>query len=209
MSKILSNVRYLPIGDSYTIGEGVPINENFPSQLSEKLNQQNHITKVIANPAVTGFTTQNVIEKQLPLLKSQKPNFCTLLIGVNDWVQQISSQTYKTNLEQIIEEIKKQVDTQFVVISIPDFSVSKEASKYSKGRNISKGIEEFNHIAKTITQQQNISFADIFTLSQQQNTAAYFAKDQLHPSPKAYEEWVSIILPKALKVLSPSPQLGV
>jgi len=208
MNKSSHIVRYLPIGDSYTIGEGVNINENFPSLLKNKLSDHSLPTTILKNPAVTGYTTQNVIDKELPLLESLKPDFCTLLIGVNDWVQEVSPETYDANLKFILDKITQQVGSKLVLVTIPDFSVSAKGSEYAKGRNITEGIERFNNIAKELAQKNKINIADIFSLSKQQNTTSHFAADQLHPSSKAYSEWVDIILPKAIKVLSPSHQLG-
>src|SRR5437667_11023298 len=80
-------VRYFPIGDSYTIGEGLDANENFPSLLTAHLNQSGIAIELLGNPAKTGWTTQDAIDNDLPLFKRLKPDFSTLLIGVNDWVQ--------------------------------------------------------------------------------------------------------------------------
>ena len=88
-------IRYLPLGDSYTIGEGVIQKDSFPFLLANELQKRKIIIDILANPAVTGYTTQNLIEQELPLLQKLKPNFITLLIGVNDWVQGISEVQYK------------------------------------------------------------------------------------------------------------------
>jgi len=206
MNENQTNVRYLPLGDSYTIGEGVGINENFPSLLTQKLQKEGLDITIVAQPAVTGYTTQDILDHQIPLLASLKPNFCTLLIGVNDWVQEVPIEIYHENLERILTLARQQVGDRLLLLSIPDFSVSKEGVKYSKGRDIARGIEAFNKVGEELAQQKNIPLVNIFSLSQRQKEEAYFAADQLHPSAKAYEEWVSLMFPVTLNLLSPFRQ---
>ncbi len=201
MNKKLTNVRYLPLGDSYTIGEGVAINANFPSLLTQDLQTKGIDTAIVAQPALTGYTTQDVLDYQISLLASSQANFCTLLIGVNDWVQEVSTAIYRENLGRILTVIKQKVGSQLVLLSIPDFSVSNEGAKYSKGRNISQGIQAFNEIAKELAQKEDVIMVDIFSLSQRQKGDAYFAADQLHPSTKAYKEWVDLMLPTVISTL--------
>ena len=189
MNKKQTNVRYLPLGDSYTIGEGVDVEANFPSLLIQKLQSETIDIAIVAQPAVTGYTTQDILDHQIPLLASLKPDFCTLLIGVNDWVQEVPIARYRENLERIITLVRQEVGEQLVLLSIPDFSVSKEGEKYSKGRDISLGIQAFNEVGEELAQRENISMIDIFSLSQKQKGDTYFSADQLHPSAIAYKEW--------------------
>ncbi|MBU3676546.1 MAG: SGNH/GDSL hydrolase family protein, partial [Chitinophagaceae bacterium] len=77
-------MRYLALGDSYTIGELVSFEKNFPSQLVEILNKQGIQLNLKQLIAVTGWTTDELaagIYAQQP-----SPNFdwVTLLIGVNN-----------------------------------------------------------------------------------------------------------------------------
>lgn len=202
-----TSVRYLPLGDSYTIGEGIKSTNNFPSVLTNTLREEGIVVEIVQNPAVTGYTTQDLINEELSLLDELKPNFCTLLIGVNDWVQERSKKDFERDLRYILQKVQQQVQKQLVVIAIPDFSIAPEGNKYAKGRDISEGLAEFNSVVKELCVEYSVEFVDIFPLSQQQNTVAYFASDQLHPSEKAYREWVKLILPKALKVLAPFHQL--
>ncbi|MFK7899687.1 MAG: SGNH/GDSL hydrolase family protein [Cyclobacteriaceae bacterium] len=189
------NITYLPIGDSYTIGEGVLEEKNFPNQLVNRLTNKGISIELLGNEAVTGFTTQDVINGQLKLIPSLQPNFCTLLIGVNDWVQEVSAQYFEKRLIEIIQTIIKQVKGKLLLLTIPDFSVSATGNKYGKGRNITEGITQFNTIIKKQAAAFELSVIDIFPLSQKQTDNSYFAPDQLHPSGKAYQEWVEKMLP--------------
>src|SRR6266446_8002356 len=84
-----AKIRYAAIGDSYSIGEGASPNESWPAVLTRHLNAQGLHIDLVANPSRTGWTTRDAIDLELPIFLTSEPNFATLLIGVNDWVQGI------------------------------------------------------------------------------------------------------------------------
>src|ERR1700749_5121719 len=115
-------VRYLPLGDSSTICTGASADQSWPRLLTQHLNS-NHVSCLLTdNPARNGFTTQNLIDRELPLLKTAKPDFVTLLIGVNDWVQGVPKTTFNDNLVYILDEIQKNLPdkSKIILITIPD-----------------------------------------------------------------------------------------
>ncbi len=68
-------IRYLPLGDSYTIGESVAEADRWPNQLVTRFAQNGKQLNIIANPSVTGYTTQDIIDRELPLVQQLKPDF--------------------------------------------------------------------------------------------------------------------------------------
>ena len=90
-----------------------------------------------------------------------------------------------------------------IVVSIPDFSASPEGAKYGGGRNISRGIKEFNQIIRDECQLRKVWLVDIFALSQKaRGHKNLLASDGLHPSGKEYGLWVNLIFPDACKVFN-------
>ena len=200
-----TKIRYAAIGDSYTIGEGVNENERWSNILVEDLKQQDIYLEIVCNPSVTGWTTQQVMENELPVYRESKPDFATLLIGVNDWVQDVTLKKFRENLRFIISEMQKELKNKqhLLLVTIPDFSATPEGPKYSRGRDITKGLAEFNHIIKEEAAAKNLLVADIFEISQQvKGDATLVAADGLHPSGKEYAEWEKIIFPLAKKILT-------
>src|SRR5437868_3392847 len=82
-----ADIRYVAIGDSYTIGEGAEPREAWPVLLTKHLQANGIDIDLVANPSRTGWTTLNAIDRELPVFVQEKPTFATLMIGVNDWVQ--------------------------------------------------------------------------------------------------------------------------
>ncbi len=202
MNKI---IRYLPLGDSYTIGEMVEEHERWPNILVENLKEKGINIELIENPAVTGYTTNDVIKKQLPILYQYKPDFSSLLIGVNDWVQGVSDIIFRNNLVYIIDNMLSILKTcnRIIIINIPDFSKTPEGHKYAKGRNITEGISHFNSIIKEVTDKKKLKMLNVFDISQKgEKDLTYITSDGLHPSGKQYKEWEKRIFEVAYNYLS-------
>jgi lysophospholipase L1-like esterase len=190
------SVRYLPLGDSYTIGQSEPEADNFPNQLVNKLRDQGVSIGIVANPSVTGYTTKDLIDYELPLVPKLKPTFVTVLIGVNDYVQGVSIQTFQTNLNYIINYLQKQLPNpgNILLITIPDFSKTPTGAEFGNPATLEAGVEAFNTVIKNTASSYKLPLADIFPVSQGvANNSALIASDGLHPSPQEYSLWVTVI----------------
>jgi len=70
-------IRYVAIGDSYTVATGIEEKDSWPSQLTRKLTSAGIEIDLVATLGQRGWTSQQVIEGKLPLLKDLKPDFIT------------------------------------------------------------------------------------------------------------------------------------
>lgn len=200
----ISVLKYVAIGDSYTIGEGVVQEESWPAQLTQKLNEAGIPIELAANPSRTGWTVPMAIQTELPILKKFQPDFVTLLIGANDWIRHANGKRFKQDLTVLIDEILKLLPSskKLLIVTIPDFSCSPTGLEFGFGKSATNGISRFNKIIKELAQKRNLSITDIFSFSQQLcNKTGMFAADGLHPSSRQYEKWVSKIFPSALVLL--------
>ena len=195
--------RYVALGDSYTIGEGVESEERWPNRLVTYLRDAGVDIELVPNPSVTGWTTADVLEKELPVLRQNNATFVTLLIGVNDWVQGVDADVFRERLGQIIDVVLQELPSpdRLLVVSIPDFSVTPEGGKYSRGRDITAGIASFNAIIVEKARQREVAVADIFDLSRGLVGPAWVAADGLHPSGDAYARWLERIAPLAVRLI--------
>src|SRR4051794_37255622 len=138
-------IRYVAIGDSYSIGEGAKPDESWPAVLTKHLREQGSKIDLVANPSRTGWTTQNAIDRELPAFTDTKPTFATLLIGVNDWVQGVDKKTFRERLTVLMDRMLEPLPDKkrFLIVTIPDFGVTPTGPRYSRGRNIADGIASF------------------------------------------------------------------
>jgi lysophospholipase L1-like esterase len=159
---------------------------------------------LVSNPSVTGWTTKDAIDKELPKFINSNPNFATLLLGVNDWVQGVDEVTFRNRFSYLLDQMLAALPNKkrLLVVTIPDFGVTPTGPKYARGRNIHEGILKFNQIATEEARKRGLEVVDIFPLSKQMgHDKSLVAKDGLHPTAKAYAEWEKIIFPLALELL--------
>ncbi|HEX7347178.1 MAG TPA: SGNH/GDSL hydrolase family protein, partial [Candidatus Limnocylindrales bacterium] len=120
-------MRYVALGDSYTIGTSVEAVDRFPDQLARRVAG----LELVANLGVNGYTTADLIRDELPSLNGLAPEFATLLIGVNDVVQGIPAVTYEANVVEILDVLLAAVPAdRLVIVSIPDYTVTPAGADY-------------------------------------------------------------------------------
>lgn len=199
-------LRYIALGDSYTICTGTSdAAQSWPVILAKHLTEAGVPVQLTANPSRNGFSTQNLIDHELPLLDTMGADVATLLIGVNDWVRQVEANTFHRNLNFIIDHVQAKLSNKqrLLLITIPDFGVTPSGAAYGSGRDISKGISEFNGIIQAEAKKRGLSCVDIFMVSKQmKDDAALVAADGLHPSAKEYAIWETLIFPELKKLLA-------
>jgi acyl-CoA thioesterase-1 len=200
-------IRYAAIGDSYSIGEGASERESWPALLARHLTANGMNATLVANPSRTGWTTQQTIEDELPVWRAARPQFASVQIGVNDWVQGVDAKTFHQRLISLLDEMQQVLpDTnRLFLVTIPDFSVTPTGAMYSGGRDIARGLAEFNDLIKQEAMKRGLKVVDIFALSQKmKNDSTLIARDGLHPSAKEYGLWEEMIFPCAQKLLMKS-----
>jgi len=190
---------YLALGDSYTIGEAVQQAESYPYQLTASLNSADLSVQKPDIIAVTGWTTDNLIDAiDKSDLKNNQYDFVTLLIGVNDQYQRLSKDNYRTRFAQVLQTAIKFAHGdagKVFVVSIPDWGVTPFAN--GQDAMIGTDINAFNAINKDETAKAHVpNYIDITPESRDAaSDRALIAGDGLHPSGKMYAEWVKMLAP--------------
>ena len=200
------NFTYLALGDSYTIGESVKQSESFPYQLQTALKTNN---RNVENPkiiAVTGWTTDELQGAIKQAKVTDKFDFVTLLIGVNNQYRGYPLDTYKKEFSELLQTaigFAGGRKTRVFVLSIPDWGVTPYAKNYSKlPQVIASEIDAFNAAAEQITIAAGVSFTNITPDSRMAlNDVSLIAGDGLHPSGRMYANWVNTLAPKILDVV--------
>jgi acyl-CoA thioesterase-1 len=188
-------IRYVAVGDSYTIGTSIAGVDAFPNQLVAAVNDKVPL-QLVANLGVNGYSTADVLRAELPRLPVLQPDFVTLLIGVNDVVRNVPADKYQENLDQIFGAILSEVPTnRVVVVSIPDYTRTPTGSTFG-GLQQSNAIAEFNRIMKAAADIRDIAFIDISSVADLAGgDPTLVARDGLHPSAVQYAGWVELIAP--------------
>ncbi len=189
-------IRYVALGDSYTIGTGGDPKDSWPAVLTQHLQKKGVPLVLVANLGRNGWTTQNLIDYQLPVMMLVHPDFVSVMIGVNDWVQGVDASVFEQHFHFILDKVLEGVPDpkKIMVVTIPDFSVMPSGSQYANGRDISAGIASFNQIIKKQAALHHLNVVDLYPLSQTMGQdPSLSASDGLHPSAKGYALWENLI----------------
>ena len=147
----LSELIYLALGDSYTIGTGATHeSRNFPSLLALQVQAATGRDVRVVNPAVNGFTTVDVLAREIGFIDQLHPDFVTVLIGVNDLVRGRSVEQYRESLVEIYEAIAtvELPRGRVAALSIPDWSVAPSARDYGDPLSLKRSTDAFNAVAR-------------------------------------------------------------
>lgn len=201
-----NSLTYLALGDSYTIGEAVTIQESFPYQLVSKLKAEGidfNEPKVIAK---TGWTTDELQSAIKAENITQTYDVITLLIGVNNQYRGYPETTYRKEFAALLQTaltFAKGNKSRVFVVSIPDWGVTPFGKNSGKDiKVIAQQIDAFNSVNKEETLAVGVSYIDITPGSRVALTdASLIASDGLHPSSKMYSEWAAALLPLIKKSL--------
>ena len=197
-----TGMKYVAIGDSYTIGVGVEEDERWSNILTNHLNKEGINVYLVANSAVSGYTVKDVIEFELGEVEKIRPDFVTVLIGANDNFGQKEAGTYRQELRELLDRLQPIVTNpnNIVLITIPDYSKSPVLRLYRK-EDMLKLIVQYNEIIKEEGRKRNLIIADIFPLSQAMISDADYVSDGLHPAAQSYAKWEQIIFPVVFDLL--------
>lgn len=199
-------MRYLALGDSFTIGTGTTPDRSFPAMLVSAWSEAG-IECDLRNPAVNGYTTDDLIREELPLVGAFSPDLVTVLIGANDIVAALRERTlqsaaedrYRRQLRRIYERIRADAPAARVVgLPQPDWSITPGGSAFGAPSDLATIIERFNEIARQECERAGGTYIDIFPLMREQMRTGMIAPDGLHPSAAAYRQWACALKPDLL-----------
>lgn len=193
------------LGDSYTVGEGIPDSDSWPAQLLRQRAEAGHQLSSGNLIAATGWTTADLADALQRHSPVGQRDAVTLMIGVNDQFQGISLQRFSQGLERLIDRAialtAQQNPARVLLISIPDYSVTPFGRHFQPNRT-ARELTEFNAIIQNRAKARGLRFVNVTDISQRADTdLTLLAIDRLHPSAKMYSLWLQRILPAIDEIL--------
>ncbi len=199
-----SPLRFLALGDSYTIGQSVAEDDRWPVQLATKLEALGVEVEELTIIAQTGWRTDNLWNAILTRNPQPTYNLVSLLIGVNNQYQGADFDRYPNEFRQLLEKALALCEGEkerVMVLSIPDYGYTPFGA--SNREQISGEIDQYNKINKKISEEMGVAWFNITDISRQAlEKPGYLAPDQLHPSGVMYALWVELIL-KSIRIEVP------
>lgn len=200
-------LRYLALGDSYTIGEGVAVDQRWPHQLVARLRTEGIAIDDPLIVATTGWTTDELSAGMDAATLVPPYDLVSLSIGVNNQYRGRDTAGYRREFAALLQRAIALAGLhaeRVVVVSIPDWGVTRFG--LASGRDtaaIARELDAFNAINRDEAQHRQVAWADVSTISRRAGAdAAQLADDGLHPSGLQYTNWLEPILPLARRALS-------
>jgi lysophospholipase L1-like esterase len=194
---------YLALGDSYTIGESVPLHEGFPYQLVQQLRAKYPGFMAPEIVAKTGWTTNELATHLIHTVLQKQYDFVTLLIGVNNQYRNLSITEFDQEFTFLLLkslQYNGHQNNRVFVLSIPDWSHTPFAQKKSAESGlllaeISAQIDTFNEVIQKRCEDMEIEF--IYITEFTRNCASeMIAQDGLHYSASMHQIWAGLLLEK-------------
>lgn len=200
-------LRYVAIGDSYTIGTALTReSDRWPDRLVAAVEPPPGL-ELVANLAVNGFTSRDVIDVELPRVAALRPGFASLLVGVNDVVQGVPSEMFRANAARLLDGLLDLLPAdRLLTVATPDYTVTPQGASYGDPVVQAAGIRTANATLRDLATERGIAFVDIHDLSlRAAGDRSLVADDGLHPSGAQYALWVARIAPVVAALLAGPP----
>jgi lysophospholipase L1-like esterase len=190
------------LGDSYTIGEGLPLHESFPYQLVQLLRKNGHLFHAAEIVAKTGWTSFELLAHLEQTKLNDHYDFATLLIGVNNQYRGLSTTDFAKDFEVLLRKaiaLAGNLPHKVIVISIPDWGVTPFA-KDSDATKVANEINAYNGVCELAAQKFQVNHVSITQDTRlAANDLSLLASDQLHYSAKEHAIWSIKVLAEIVK----------
>lgn len=174
------------LGDSLTAGLGVELEDAYPALLQNKLDEENHLFRVV-NAGVSGETTSGTLSR-LNWILSQNPDIVILEIGANDGLRGIDTNLVERNIEEILVKLQERG----VVTVLAGMKMV-----WNLGENYTL---KFNAIYPKLAEKYDLIFMPFFLKDVAAEVELNNA-DGIHPNEKGYEVITKNIYPYVLEAI--------
>jgi lysophospholipase L1-like esterase len=200
----MAAMRFLALGDSYTIGESVAAAERWPAQLAALLRGRGLALEDPLIIAATGWTTDELSQGIDHAAPRGPFDLVSLLIGVNNQYRGRALDEYQAQFTALLQRALDFAGgraARVLVLSIPDWGVTPFAAGRDRAA-IAATIDAFNAVNRAAAARAGARYVDVTPVSRQAaQNPALIAGDGLHPSGQMYTAWAELALPEALEAL--------
>lgn len=209
------SARTLALGDSYTVGTGVDVEERWVTKLAERLRAEG---ESVADPVViaeNGWTTDDLDEAIDEVLAGtpsagegeQDPegpfDLVTLLVGANNCFQGEPPETFAPKFEAMLDRaLGFAVDPDsVVVITVPDYTLTPVGQENGPEEHAER-LDAYEEITRNAVENRGVRLVDVVPPSKRvADESGLIAADDLHPAPAQHDLWLERIYPVAAAAL--------
>lgn len=197
-------MRFLALGDSYTIGEGVAADDRWPEQVTRALRAEGLDVEAPHLIARTAWTTDELIDAIAQAPPAGTFELVSVMIGVNDQYRGRPVPEFLRGFGALLSLAKGFAAGdigRIVAISIPDWGVT----PFANGRDaaaIAREIDAYNTAARANAAEHGARWVDVTESSRVlTRSSGGVTSDGLHPAPGVHAAWAARVLPVARAIL--------
>lgn len=198
-------MKWLALGDSYTVGEDVATEDAWPAQVNRRVACEIAGAKVDVI-AKTGWATRDLLRALDEAPPALDYDVVALLIGVNDQYRGRAVAAFREDLERLLQRAIACAGGRVertLVIAIPDWSVTPFAASRDRAA-LATALDTLNRMVADAAKRFAMPWIDIVDLSRRAATdLTWLAPDGLHPSGAMYAAWAERIAPVIVRAVSP------
>lgn len=173
-------ITYVAIGasDAFGIGTQDPARDNWPAVLARSLGARVHLI----NLGIPGETVAQAAGTELPIAISSRPDVVTVWLGVNDFVNSVSVETYRAQLQGMLASLRDRTRAAVFVGNLPDLA-QLPAFASSDAAVLRARVLEWNRTIASAAQATGARLVDLYSgWRELAKHPEYIAADGFHPS---------------------------
>jgi lysophospholipase L1-like esterase len=191
-------LKFVVLGDSTAVGVGTTPEQSFSWLLGEWLGQRLHVDLEVLG--VSGATTRDVNQLQVPEALEMKPDLVLIEIGGNDVTHLSTIHTVRSQMGRALDRLKAR-GIHVVVAGPPHMGTSRafaqplRALSGWRGKAVRRAIE-------SQARQRGVDYVDLSAGTHQQfqrYPLKYYSQDWFHPGAGGYKLWATVMYPTVLK----------
>src|SRR5690606_6862333 len=201
-------MKYLALGDSYTVGEGVAPGERWPGVLARAVRDEGIDLDEPRVIATTGWTTDELSAAMDAAEPLGQWDFATLLIGVNNQYRGRGLEEYRQHFDALLHRaigLARSNPGRVLVLSIPDWRVTRFGAESCRDLGaVARALDAYNAAGCCRSDRPGVAVVDTTAAPRDgRGEAARLGDDGLHPSAAMHARWAALALPVALQLLTP------
>jgi lysophospholipase L1-like esterase len=215
----MKEITIVALGDSITNGAGIgDVNEEdtFRHHIQDdlsKITDHKFQTNVI-NAGVNGDITTTAILRLERDVFSHKPDYVTVMFGVNDAgfyrpatdsmanTPRVSENDFRANLETIITQIQKAGATPILITPLPmnEFYAHKDFPSYLEN-GLNYLVERYSDVIRNLCAEKSIYLIDMNGVFIEDTDTVNLIPDGIHPNKCGHRFIADVILSELVKIL--------
>lgn len=176
-------LRWLAIGDSITKGTGASVLSNAYIYQTRKMLMANNKPHSLKNAGIGGLRSDEILVRYKGFGGRCDGDLITIMCGTNDLTQSVTTTTYQTNLQNLINDVlsRKVVGkAKILLLTMP-----------WRNDTLTAQVPTWNQIVSNVATANNIQLVDMYPAY---NSAGSMF-DTLHPNDVGHQAMANILYP--------------